>query len=83
MSKSRLEVSSAPNALLYLACKLFEGVGVVDDRPKKLDGLMRFCAEQRRCLVHQIGEEWFAFGPPAFHSEISQRVRRGEKSWSD
>jgi hypothetical protein len=40
---------------------------------------MRFCAEQRRCLVYQIGEDWFAFGPPAFQSEIAQRVRRGEK----
>jgi hypothetical protein len=57
----------------------------VSDRPKKkaLDWLMRFSAEQRRCLVYQIGEDWFAFGPPAFQSEIAQRVKRGEKLWDD
>ena len=44
---------------------------------------MNFNAAHRRCLVYQIGEEWFAFGPPAFQSEISERVGRGEKLWAD
>ncbi len=55
------------------------------ERPKKkaLDWLMRFCTQQRRCLLYQIGEDWFAFGPPAFQSEMAQRIRGGEKLWGD
>lgn len=54
-------------------------------RPKQkaLDWLMKFCTENRRCMVYQIGEDWFAFGPPAFQSEIAERIRRGEKLWGD
>lgn len=54
-------------------------------RPKQkaLDWLMKFSAENRRCLVYQIGEDWFAFGPPAFQAQISERIRRGEKPWDD
>jgi hypothetical protein len=78
------------NAIMLAANFAWQGLPVdvlvaVGDRPKKkaLDWLMRFCAEQRRCLVYQIGEDWFAFGPPAFQSEIAQRVRRGDKLWAD
>jgi len=78
------------NMIMLAANFAWEGLPVdvivaVGDRPKKkaLDWLMQFCAEQRRCLVYQIGEDWFAFGPPAFQSEIAQRVRRGDKLWSD
>jgi hypothetical protein len=54
-------------------------------RPKKkaLDWLMRFSAERRRCLIYQIDDEWFAFGPPAFQAEIAERVRRGDTFWTD
>jgi hypothetical protein len=54
-------------------------------RPKQkaLDWLMKFSAENRRCLVYQIGDDWFAFGPPAFQAQISERIRRGEKPWKD
>jgi hypothetical protein len=54
-------------------------------RPKQkaLDWLMKFSAENRRCLIYQIGEEWFAFGPPAFQAEMSARIGRGEKPWAD
>jgi hypothetical protein len=54
-------------------------------RPKQkaLDWLMKFSAENRRCLVYQIGEDWFAFGPPDFQAQISARIRRGEKPWED
>lgn len=55
------------------------------ERPKKkaLDWLMKFSTERRRCLIYQISDEWFAFGPPAFQAEISERIARGEKPWAD
>jgi hypothetical protein len=54
-------------------------------RPKKkaLDWLMQFSSESRRCLMYQIDDEWFAFGPPAFQAEMSERLRRGETPWTD
>ena len=54
-------------------------------RPKQkaLDWLMKFSAENRRCLVYQIGDDWFAFGPSAFQAQIYDRIRRGEKPWED
>jgi hypothetical protein len=58
-------------------------VVAVGDRPKKkaLDWLMTFCSENRRLLVYQVEEDWFAFGPPAFQNEISDRMGRGEALW--
>ena len=55
------------------------------ERPKKkaLDWLMKFCAEKKRLLIYQVKDEWFAFGPPAFQTEISERITRGEKPWAD
>jgi hypothetical protein len=57
----------------------------VGDRPKKkaLDWLMKFSSEKKRLLIYQIEQDWFAFGPPAFQAEISERIRRGEKPWAD
>jgi len=54
-------------------------------RPKQkaMDWLMQYSAANRRCLIYQIGEEWFAFGPPAFQAEISERIGRGEKPWAE
>jgi hypothetical protein len=54
-------------------------------RPKKkaLDWLMKFNSERRRCLVYQIDDEWYAFGPPDFQTEISERIQRGETPWVD
>jgi hypothetical protein len=54
-------------------------------RPKQkaLDWLMQYSAANRRCLIYQIAEDWFAFGPPAFQQEISQRIGRGEKPWAE
>ncbi len=53
-------------------------------RPKQkaLDWLMAFCAEKKRLLLYQIGDDWFAFGPPAFQTDIAERLARGEKLWS-
>jgi hypothetical protein len=52
-------------------------------RQKALDWLMKFCAEKKRLLLYQIGDDWFAFGPPAFQAEIAQRLARGENPWGD
>ena len=54
------------------------------DRPKKkaLDWLMKFSSEKKRLLIYQVKEDWFAFGPPAFQAEISERIGRGEKPWA-
>jgi hypothetical protein len=54
------------------------------NRPKQkaLDWLMRFSSEKKRLLIYQINDEWFAFGPPGFQAEISERLGRGEKPWS-
>jgi len=52
-------------------------------RKKALDWLMRFCSERRRCLMYQMDDEWFAFGPPAFQAEMSQRLQCGKKPWAD
>jgi hypothetical protein len=46
---------------------------------KASDWLMKFCSEQKRLLIYQVEEDWFAFGQPAFQAEISERVGRGEK----
>jgi hypothetical protein len=50
-------------------------------KKKALDWLMKFGAERKRLLIYQVKEDWFAFGPPAFQSEISARIARGEKPW--
>jgi hypothetical protein len=54
-------------------------------RPKRkaLDWLMEFGVANKRLLIYQIGEEWFAFGPPAFQAEIAARIGRGEKPWAE
>ena len=54
------------------------------DRPKKkaLDWLMKFSAENKRLLLYQVENDWFAFGPPAFQAEISERIARGEQPWN-
>ena len=52
-------------------------------RKKALDWLLRFCSEHRRCLMYQMDDEWFAFGPPAFQAEMSQRLQCGKKPWAD
>jgi hypothetical protein len=54
-------------------------------RPKNkaLDWLKKFSFEKKRLLIYQVQETWFAYGPPAFQSEILQRIERGEKPWAD
>jgi hypothetical protein len=54
-------------------------------RPKNkaLEWLKKFSFEKKRLLIYQVQEDWFAYGPPAFQSEILQRIERGEKPWAD
>jgi hypothetical protein len=51
-------------------------------RKKALDWLTKFSSEKKRLLVYQRDEDWFAFGPPTFQAEITERIRRGEKPWA-
>jgi hypothetical protein len=44
---------------------------------------MRFSSEHRRCLLYRSDGEWFAFGPPAFQAEMSERFQGGESPWAD
>ena len=57
----------------------------VGTRPKQkaLAWLMQFSAERRRPLLYQLDGEWFAYGPPAFQTEISERIQRGDTPWAD
>lgn len=52
-------------------------------RKKALDWLMKFSSQQRRLLIYQADDDWFAFGPPAFQSEMTNRIGRGERPWAD
>jgi hypothetical protein len=56
----------------------------VGERPKTkaLDWLKSFCAERKRLLIYQMGEDWYAFGPPAFQHEMHDRIGRGERPWT-
>lgn len=57
----------------------------VGEHPKKkaLDWLKHFAFEQKRLLMYQHDDDWFAFGPPAFQAEIKQQLSRGQKPWSN
>ncbi len=35
--------------------------------------MMDFTRRNRRLLVYQVDEEWYAFGPPAFQAEMADR----------
>ena len=53
---------------------------VAAEKPKKkaLNWLMKFSAEKGRLLIYQVKDDWFAFGPPPFQAEVSERIARGE-----
>ncbi len=52
-------------------------------KQKALDWLMQFSSANRRLLLYQADGEWFAFGPPAFQAEMSERISRGETLWAE
>ncbi|GAC1328142.1 MAG: hypothetical protein NVSMB26_03080 [Beijerinckiaceae bacterium] len=56
----------------------------VGPRPKKsaLEWLKTFTLNARRLLLYQIEDEWFAFGPPAFQTEMQERIASGDKPWT-
>ena len=60
-------------------------VVAVGDQPKRkaLDWIMKFSSEKKRLLIYQMQGDWFAFGPPAFQSDMSARIGRGETPWAD
>ena len=78
------------NTILLPASFLWHGLPVdvamaAGETPKKkaLDWLRKFSLERKRLLIHQVQEDCYAFGPPAFQAEISERIGRGKKLWSD
>ncbi len=44
--------------------------------------LLDFTVKNRRLILYQVDGEWFAFGPPAFQAEMSERIQRGEPMWA-
>jgi len=55
----------------------------VGDAPqeKALQWFKDFALARKRLLIYRQGEDWFAFGPPAFQAEMHQRMSRGDKLW--
>lgn len=51
-------------------------------RRKALDWLTKFSLEKKRLLIYQSQKDWFAFGPPAFQSDIAEKMAKGEKPWA-
>ena len=50
--------------------------------PQSLQWLAAFSTAQGRPLLYRIGEEWYAFGPPDFQTEMRDRIGRGEQPWA-
>jgi len=50
--------------------------------PQALEWLTGFATSKGRPLLYRIGEEWYAFGPPAFQTEMHERIGRGEQPWA-
>ena len=55
----------------------------VGDAPdaRALQWLKDFALSHQRLLLYREGEDWFAFGPPAFQQEMHARMSRGERLW--
>ena len=56
----------------------------VGERPthESLQWLTAFSTAQGRPLLYRIAEEWYAFGPPDFQTEMRDRIGRGEQPWA-
>jgi hypothetical protein len=50
-------------------------------KAKALDWLKTFATANGRPLLYRIGEDWYAFGPPDFQTEMRDRIGRGEQPW--
>lgn len=57
----------------------------VGEQPKKkaLDWLMQFCRANKRPLLYRIKDDWIAFGPADFQTDMRDRLSRGEDIWAD
>lgn len=51
-------------------------------KPEALKWLTAFGTASGRPLIYRIGEDWYAFGPPAFQTEMQERIGRGEQLWT-
>jgi len=78
------------HAILLVASFMWRGMPVdvavpAGDRIKKkaLGWLQDFYSKEKRLLVFNLDEEWYAFGPPAFQHDIQSRLRRGEILWNN
>jgi hypothetical protein len=56
----------------------------IGERPKRkaLEWLKAFATARQRLLLFAIAGDWYAFGPPAFQTEMHERIGRGEQPWS-
>jgi hypothetical protein len=56
----------------------------VDDGPttEALEWLKAFSTTNGRPLLYRILEDWYAFGPPDFQTEMRDRIGRGEQIWT-
>jgi hypothetical protein len=56
----------------------------VGPRPKTkaLEWLKKFSTAQGRPLLYRIMEDWYAFGPPEFQTEMRDRISKGEPLWT-
>jgi hypothetical protein len=51
-------------------------------KPKALEWLKAFSSAKGRPLLYRITEDWYAFGPPDFQTEMRDRIGRGEQPWA-
>ena len=51
-------------------------------KPEALEWLQSYATTSRRPLLYRIGEQWLAFGPADFRTEMRERVERGEEPWA-
>jgi hypothetical protein len=51
-------------------------------KPEALEWLKAFASTQGRPLLYRIAEDWYAFGPPDFQTEMRERIGRGEQPWA-
>jgi hypothetical protein len=50
-------------------------------KAKALNWPKTFATTNGRPLLYRIGEEWYAFGPPDFQTDMRERIGRGEQPW--
>jgi hypothetical protein len=51
-------------------------------KDKAINWLKDFCLKSHRPLVFQMDDEWIAYGPPQFQTEMAERLSGGKHPWS-